>query len=203
MGDDRLTEEELAKRASTTVERVRELVELGILDREDGTFARRDVMRARVVNDLEKKGIDAVALATALASGDLTLGYLESAGRRFPRSDLTFAELSDQMGVTFETLQRLYVACGLPRPNAEENVREEDLPILKAIPVLFGAGVAEGDVLRAVRVWGESARRVAQFQTHYFHNTVEEQFRRRGLRDNEAYEAAVREIGVRMGHSGE
>ena len=74
MGDERLTEEELAKRASTTVERVRELVELGILDREDGTFARRDVMRARVVNDLERKGIDAVALATALASGDLTLG---------------------------------------------------------------------------------------------------------------------------------
>ena len=58
--------------------------------------------------------------------------------------------------------------------------------MLKALPVLFGAGVAEGEVHRAVRVWGESARRVAQFQTHYFHNVVEEQFRRRGLRDNEA-----------------
>jgi adenylate cyclase len=44
---------------------------------------------------------------------------------------------------------------------------------------------------------------VAQFQTHYFHNTIEEPFRRRGLRDNEAFEAAIREVGVRMGHSGE
>jgi adenylate cyclase len=200
---DRLTEEQIAERANTTVERIRELVALGILAPEGGEFARHDVMRARVVNELDRKGIDATALAAALRSGDLTLGYLESAGRRFPRSDETFVELSSGMGISFETLQRLYVAFGLPRPNAEENVREEDMPILKAVPVLFGAGVAEGEVLRAVRVWGESARRVAQFQTHYFHNTVEEQFRRRGLRDNEAYETAVREVGVRMGHSGE
>jgi hypothetical protein len=107
------------------------------------------------------------------------------------------------MGISFETLRMLYVSCGLPSPEPDEHVREEDLPILKALPVLFGAGVVEGEVLRVLRVWGESARRVAQFQTHYFHNTVEEQFRRRGLRDNEAYEAAVRKVGVRMGHSGE
>jgi adenylate cyclase len=52
-------------------------------------------------------------------------------------------------------------------------------------------------------VWGDGARRVAQFQNHYFHNTVEERFRRRGLRDNEAFEAAIRDVGLRMGHSGE
>jgi adenylate cyclase len=44
---------------------------------------------------------------------------------------------------------------------------------------------------------------VAQFQAHYFHNTVEEPFRRRGLRDNEAFEAAINEVGLRMGHSTE
>src|SRR5918995_1154758 len=75
--------------------------------------------------------------------------------------------------------------------------------MLKAIPVLFGAGLDEGEVLRAVRVWGDSARRVAQFQEHYFHNKVEERFRRRGLRDNEAFETAIRDVGLRMGHSGE
>jgi adenylate cyclase len=107
------------------------------------------------------------------------------------------------MGISFETLQRFYVAFGLPRPRSEEQVREEDLPVIKAIPVLFGAGVGEGEALRAVRVWGDSARRVAQFETHYFHHTIEQPFRGRGLRDNEAFEAALREVGVRMGHSGE
>jgi hypothetical protein len=52
-------------------------------------------------------------------------------------------------------------------------------------------------------VWGDSARRVAQSQSHYVHHSIEEPFRRRGLRDNEAFEAALREVGVRSGRSGE
>jgi hypothetical protein len=203
MERDRLSEDALAERAGTSVERVRELADLGILEPEGGTFPRRDVVRARVVLELEAKGIDADGLAKALASGHLSLGYVESAVHRFPRLDQTFAQLSEEMGIPFETLQRFYVAIGLPRPHSDEQVREEDHPMIKAIPVLFGAGVGEGDVLRAVRIWGDSARRVAQFQTHYFHYTIEQPFRRRGLRDNEAFEAAIREVGVRMGHSGE
>jgi adenylate cyclase len=201
--DDHLTEEELARRARMTTERVRELVHFGLLAPEEGLFRRRDVMRARVVAELESKGLDPRALASAHASGHLRLGYLESAGRRHPRSDRTFAQFSEQIGIPTETVQTFYVAFGLPRPRDDEYVREEDEPILIALPVLFGAGVGEGDVLRALRIWGDSARRVAQFQAHYFHNTVEEPFRRRGLRDNDALEAALNEVGLRMGHSGE
>jgi hypothetical protein len=168
MDRDKLTEEELAERAGATIERVRQLVRLGFLEPEAGAFRRRDVMRMRVFQELQAKGMDLNALAAAVASGHLSLGYLESAGRRFPRSDQTFAEFSKELGISVQTLQAVYVACGLPRPREEEHVREEDAPVLKAIPVLFGAGVREGDVLRAVRIWGDSARRVAQFQTHYF-----------------------------------
>jgi adenylate cyclase len=203
VGRDSITEAELAERADTDVDTIRRLVGLGILSLEDGAFRRRDVMRVRVVRDLQAKGIDSETLGAALASGHLTLGYLESAGRKFPRSDVTFERLAVDVGIAVETIQRIYVAFGLPRPEPDERVREEDLPMLKAIPVLFGAGVDEGEVLRAVRVWGDGARRVAQFQSHYFHNTVEEKFRRRGLRDNEAFEAAIRDVGLRMGHSGE
>jgi adenylate cyclase len=203
MERDLLTEDEIAERAGTSVEGIRVLVDLGILEPEQGMFRRHDVMRARVVRDLQAKGIDADALAEALASGHLTLGYLESAGRRFPRSDRTFAQVSDDIGIPLETMGLLYIAFGLPSPQPDELVREEDLQVIKAIPVLFGAGVGEGDILRAVRVWGDSARRVAQFLTHYFHNTIEQPFRRAGLRDNEAFEAAIREVGLRMGHSGE
>jgi adenylate cyclase len=200
---DRLTEEQLADRSGIGRDRLRRLIDAGILRDDGGTFARRDVMRARVIADLEAAGIDVDALATAFASGDLTLGYLESAGRRHPRSDRTFAEVSDDLGVPFPTLERLYVAFGLVRPDRNERVREEDLEVLKVLPVLFGAGLQEGDVLRMARVWGDSARRVARFLPHYFHTAVEERFRRRGLRDNEAYEAALRQVGVRAGRSGE
>jgi len=201
---DRVSEQDLAERAGATLDRVRELTALGLIAPDEaGAFRRRDVMRVRVARDLEAKGLDVHDLAAAVKPGHLKLGYLESAGRRFPRSDQTFAEFSKDIGIPLETLQDLYVAFGLPRPREDEHVREEDVPVLKALPVMFGAGVGEGDVLRAVRIWGDSARRVAQFQTHYFHNTIEEPFRRRGLGDNEAFEAAISDVGLRMGHSGE
>lgn len=204
MDPDRLTEDELAERSGASREFIRQLADLDILRADErGTFTRRDVMRARVVTDLHAMGIESEALATALASGHLTLGYLESAGRRHPRSDHTFGEMAKEIGVPFTTLERIYVAFGLLRPARDERVREEDRQVIKMLPVLFGAGLEEREVLRMARVWGDSARRVAQYLPHYFHTTVEERFRSRGLRDNEAYEAAIREVGVRTGRSGE
>jgi adenylate cyclase len=199
----RFTEAEVADRVGTTPERIRRFAELGILEPQDGTFPRRDVLRARFVLGLEDTGIDADAVAGAIASGDLTLGYVEFGGRKPPRSELTFDQLSDEVGIPLDLLERLYVAFGLPRPAPDEHVREEDLHLLKVVPVLFGAGISEGEILRLARVWGDSARRVAQFQNHYLHTSIEEPFRRRGLRDNEAFEAALREVSVRAGRSGE
>ena len=200
---DRLTEDELAERAGTSAERIRDYVALGILQPDGGWFARRDVVRARVVAHLAAIGIEPAALSKALASGHLTLGYLESAGRRHPRSDRTYAKLAQEIGAPFTTIERIFVAFGLPRPGRDERVREEDRDVIAVLPVLFGAGLDEADVLRMARVWGDSARRVAQYLPHYFHMTIEEQFRRRGLGDNQAFEAAIREVGVRVGRSGE
>jgi adenylate cyclase len=200
---DRLTEQELAERSGASTEHIRRLVDLGILQSEDGTFERRDVMHVRVVGQLDSMGIDVEALATAIASGHLSLGYLESAGRRFPRSDVTFTEVAAEIGIPFSTLDNLYIAFGLPRPEPQERIREEDLEALREMRVLFAAGLDEHDVLRMARVWGDSTRRVAQYLPHYFHHTVEEPFRQRGLKDNDAYEAALREVGLRVGRSGE
>ena len=200
---DRLSREELAERSGTTIERIQRLVDLGILRSEDGTFERRDVMNVRVVGQLEAMGIDEDALATALASGHLSLGYLESAGRRFPRSDLTFADVARDIGIPFSTLDSVYMAFGLPRPDIDEYVRQEDLEALRELGILFAAGLEERDVLRMARVWGDNTRRVAQYLPYYFHHTVEEQFRQKGLNDNDAYEAALREVGLRVGRSGE
>jgi class 3 adenylate cyclase len=157
----------------------------------------------RAIGELESTGIELGALAKALASGHLTLGYMEAAVRRLPRSDRTFEQLGETVGVPFATLERLYVAFGLPRPAPDEKVRMEDLEALRILPVLTGAGVEEVEILRMARVWGDSMRRAAQYLPHYFHATVEDRFRQRGLRDNEALDAAIAEVGVRIGQSGE
>lgn len=204
LSGDRFSESEVAQRVGTTPEHIRRLAELGILEPdENATYARAAVLRARVVLDLDRMGIDEAAVAAALASGDLTLGYVEMGGRRPPRSDQTFEEFGEEVGIPYPTLERLYVAFGLSRPEPGERVREEDLKFLKTIPVLVTAGVDEGDILRLARVWGDSARKVAQFQSQYLHRSIEEPFRRQGLGDNAALEAAIRQVAVRSGRSGE
>jgi adenylate cyclase len=200
---DQLTEDDVATRSGASRKRIRELVDLGVLEPRDGKFPRRDVMRARVVTHLDAMGLEAEALAKAVASGHLTLGYLESAGRRHPRSASTFAQVSEEMGIPSGALERIYLAFGLPRPEMDERVREEDLDAINGLAVLLQAGLEEADVLRMARVWGGGARRIAQYLPHFFHVTVEPRFRSRGLADNEAYEAAIREVGLRVGRSGE
>lgn len=200
---DALTEAEVAERAGTTVENVRELAGLGLLGSQRGTLSRRDVLLARVIGELTATGIEAQDLATALEAGELSFAHLESAGRRHPRVETTFEELAADIGTEFETLEAVFIAFGLPQPRRDERIRQEDLQALRTLPVLLAAGVTEGQILQMARVWGDSARRVAQYQAHFMHAVVEEPFRRRGLRDNEALEAAFREVGVHSGRSGE
>jgi adenylate cyclase len=200
---DTLTEDEVAERSGAPVERIRELAQLGLLGSGAGTFRRRDVLLARVIVDLTATGIEAQDLATAVDAGELSFAHLESAGRRHPRAETTFGRLVDELGTDFETLEAIFIAFGLPQPRRDERIRQEDLQALKTLPVLLGAGVSEGQVLQMARVWGDSARRVAQYQAHFIHAVVEEPFRQRGLRDNEALEAAFREVGVHSGRSGE
>ena len=201
--EDQLTEAQLAERTGTPPDQVRLLVEFGVLRPEQGMFRSRDLVRLRVLADLKALGVDAHSVAKALSSGYLSLGYLENSALKPPQSELSFSQLADELDIPFSTLEKLYIACGLGHPSPEELVRAQDVPIIRAVPVLFGARVSEGEVLRAVRIWAESARRVAQYQIHHFHNSIEEPFRQRGLSDNEALEAAVLEVSVRLGHSGE
>jgi adenylate cyclase len=201
---DRLDEADLARRSGTSVERVRELAALGVVEPDaDGTFARRDVMRTRMVAYLRTMEIEADDIGRALGSGHLTLGYLEAAGRKHPRTTRTHAEMSQEIGLAIDAVQRLYVAFGLRPPAPDERVREEDLGVLTALGVMVAAGVEEAGLLRMARVWGDNARRIAQYLPHYFHTAVEAEFRDAGLGDNQAYEAAIREVGMRVGRSGE
>jgi adenylate cyclase len=196
-----LTHEEVARRAGTTVERVHELAELGILRENahaDEPFGSGDALRAQLVQELDAFGIPAHQVAKALSEGVLTLSYLDRFPDPPPRSGRTYAQVCDELGLPFELIERVYAGFGLRRPKPDERVREDDLAIVSGLPVLFEAGLTEGEVLRAARVWGEGPRRVAQHQVHSFHELIEEPFRRQGLSDDQALDAALTSVGVRL-----
>jgi adenylate cyclase len=196
-----LTEEEVARRAATTPERVRELAELGVLAPEPGAaepFASGDPLRVQLVDELEAHGIPPAHVAAAVADGKLSLGYLDRFPPPSPRSDRTYGELCAELGISCDLLEQVYSSFGLPRPHRDDRVREEDLKVISGFPLLFESGLGEGEILRAARVWSEGVRRVAQHQVHSFHELVEEPFRQRGLTDDEALDAALTQIGARL-----
>jgi adenylate cyclase len=196
-----LTEEDVARRAATTRERVRELVELGILalgPDSDEPFRGGDALRVQLVEELEASGIPPSRVAAAISGGALSLSYLDWFPDPSPRSSRTHAELCGELGIPFRLLDRIYAGFGLPPPRPDERVREEDLDIVSGLTILFTAGLGEGEVLRAARVWGDGVRRVAQHQVHSFHELIEEPFRRQGLSDDQALGAALSQVGVRL-----
>jgi Adenylate cyclase regulatory domain len=196
-----LTEEEVARRAGVSEQRVSELEALGIVARAsepDETFGRGDVLRIQLVEELESSGIPAARVAEAISAGALSLSYLDRFPDPPPRSSQTPADLCEDLGVSFQLLERIFSAFGLPHPQRDDPVREDDLSVVSQLSILFTAGLGEAEVLRAARVWGEGVRRVAQHQVHSFHELIEEPFRRRGLSDDEALDAALSQIGVRL-----
>ena len=196
-----VTEEEVARRAGVTRERVRELVDVGVLERRgdpNAPFRSGDALRVRLVDELEASGIPVARVAAAISSGTLSLAYLDRFPDPSPRSNRTHTELAEELGIPFALVQRIYAGFGLPRPEPDELVREEDLAIISGLPILFSAGLGEGEVLRAARVWGEGVRRVAQHQVHSFHELIEEPFRKQGLSDAEALDAALTQVGVHL-----
>jgi adenylate cyclase len=195
-----LTEDELVRRSGASSARVRELRALGILGGGDASapFRAGDSLRLQLVHELESSGIPASRIAEAIAEGALSLAYLDLLPDPPARSDRTYAEACAELGVRFGLLERVYAAFGLPRPESDERLREDDLRIVSGLAILFEAGLGEAEVLRAARVWSEGVRRVAQHQVHSFHELIEEPFRRRGLSDDEALSAALAEVGVRL-----
>jgi adenylate cyclase len=196
-----LTEEEVARRAGTSRERVRELVDLGVLScgpGEDGPFRNGDALRVQLVDELEAGGIPPARVAAAIADGALSLSYLDWFPDPPPRAEQTYAEACDELGIPFALLEKVFASFGLPRPQSSDRVRREDEDVLAGLPVLLEGGLGEAEVLRASRVWAEGVRRVAQHQVHSFHELIEEPFRQQGLSDDEALSAAMAKVGARM-----
>ena len=196
-----LTAEEIAQRAGTTLERVRELAELGIIgqgsDRQK-PFRSGDALRIQLVDELAAFGIEPERVAAALSEGALTLSYLDRFPDPPPREVRTHAEVCAELGISFDLLERIYTGFGLPRPRPDEPVREDDLQIISGLPLLFESGLGEGEILRAARVWGDGPRRVAQHQVYSFHELIEEPFRQQGLSDDQALDAALTQFGTRL-----
>ena len=164
-------------------------------------FRRRDVMVVRVVETLDAKGIDAGSVAVApLRRSHARLPRERRAAASTVRHDVRAARREHRH-------RRRDARTHLRRVRASRSGTRRARPLggssrcCGCCPCSSRRG-ARGRGLRLARVWGDAARKVAQYLTHYMHHAIEEQYRRRGLRDNEAFEAALAEVGRAWGRRG-
>jgi adenylate cyclase len=156
---------EAADRAGITIDELRRLVELGIVQPDQqGRYWPGDVRRAGLIGSLIAAGIPLDGLAGAIRDGHVSLDFLDAPAfeRLSSFSDMTFAELAERMGVPVHVLLQIREAAGSPAAAPGDRVRNEELAHAAIIELAVGAGFQPSSLQRMMRVQADSMRRIAE-----------------------------------------
>ena len=168
-----------AERAGASVEELRHLVVLGILQPDaEGRFSDGDIRRVAVVHSLVAASIPLELLASALRSGDLSLDFVDDPAYSLFASfaSETFEELSARTGVPLHLLVAMREATGAAVPDPSSRVREDEMTIVRALDFELAHGFREIAVERNLRVMGDSLRRIAETSGAIWRSEVMEPF---------------------------
>jgi adenylate cyclase len=162
---------EAAARAGISVGDLDQLVDLGILQPSEGDLLSiGDVRRMVLLQGFVAAGIPLEGLATQIRNGNLSIAAMDSpAFDAFASlTPVTFAELSDQIGVPVDLLMVIREAIGSALPTPDDRVREDEMAIVPLIAAQVKAGFKHSTIERALRAIGDSMRRVAEVEMGWF-----------------------------------
>src|SRR5205823_10142700 len=185
-----LTEAQLAERAGVGTDRVTALLDLGIVAvQPDGTFLPGNVQRVRLANALERSGVALDAVATAIEKGELSFGFLNLLfDEDIAFTGKTYAQACAERGWDVSYVQQIHQALGLPRPEPEDPVRDDDLQMFATGEFSLGLGMTPDQVARALRVYGDNLRRITDAESPFYHAYFEEPLLRAGLSEGQMLE---------------
>lgn len=166
----------MAKRAGVEPEFVDRLIDLGILTAaENGEASPGAVRRTRLVHALERAGLPLEDVAAAIASRALSLGFLDHPvfDRFSGLTGRTFRQLSEETGVPTQTLIVIREALGFAQPTPDDPVREDEMLIVPVIERQLERGIKPSVIERWLRVYGDSARRMAETEADWWRTEVE------------------------------
>jgi adenylate cyclase len=198
-----LSEAELAERSGCSLERVQELVRLGILvpRDHDGPFAATDAHRVRLMQAFEDAGIEIELIARGIEAGKLSY---ENVGLLLPEpaaSSASYEEIARESGRSPEAIRRLVSEFGLPQMGSESRLRDDDVPVLLELLTVW-ADADDDDLARLARAYGQNIRRLVASDLEIASNSLFARLRRSGLSDEEM-RAAARGLGLRVMALGE
>jgi DNA-binding transcriptional MerR regulator len=164
---DELSALELIGRAGVLPEDVERLVQLGIFAPRAGErpFTPGDVRRVRLASACAETGLPLEGIGAAMAAGKLIPAVLDHPLFRWSgRTAETYRDLAARLGLRMALLRRGYEAAGFAPPEPDELVREDGLDLIPTIQAAVAAGIDEDATVRALRVFGDSLRLIAETQ---------------------------------------
>ena len=180
---DALSRHEIAQHAEVDVAYVDRLVELGILSPGVGDrFSPTDVRRIGLIQGLEATGLQLTAIGEAILRGDVSLEFLDEPDddRFTAATSTTFGELSAETGLPVEVLLTIREAMGSARPDVDDRVREIELGVVPMLQLQLRGGVRQPVMERALRVYGDSLRRLADTEADWWGSEILEPLFRSG-----------------------
>jgi adenylate cyclase len=174
--------------APATIER---LMALGLLP-EDGP-RRSDINGIRLIVSFETAGIGLDTFAAAARDGFLSLEFRR---RLLPEpiglSTWSFRQACVELGLDEQVTRREFIAAGLPAPESDRIIREDDLALLRLLGESSSLGISDESATRALTVFGRSSRLQAEAMRDLFRRDVEAATADRGLPPAAVMEAAAR-----------
>ena len=192
---------DVADRAGVANDDVVMLVELGILSSgPDGHLSEGDVRRVRLMQTLERAGMPLRGVAAAVQSGNLSLGFLDTAAydRLASLSEVTLQEVSEKTGIPVELLMIIREAVGFAEPQPEDRLRENELQIVPLVEAQICEGFRVTVIDRWLRVYGDSLRRIAETEVDWWHTEVELPLLKSGMTPADMIEAADSRVAQRI-----
>ena len=169
--------QEAAERAGVSLGEFSLLIGLGILTpAEGGRFTSGDIRKAELIQSLTAAGMPLEDLAAAISRGDLALDFVDQpAYERFTAlSDLTFAQVSAETGVPVELLMVIREAEGGAPATPDDRVREGELEIAPFVELQVKMGFHDTAIERLLRAFGDTMRRAAETESHWWRTEVME-----------------------------
>jgi adenylate cyclase len=179
--------EQAASRAGVTGEFVARMKSSGFVGDEDGAgFSDADIRMLQVLQNMERAGLPLEGLAALVGSGHLSLDFIESAGQYVftPLEDTTFAQLSEDTGIPIGVLATIREAVGGPPPGPDARIGQSELAVLPLVQLQHELGFRERAIERALRVYGDSLRRIAETEAEWFRSEIVQSMLAKGMTED-------------------
>ena len=146
-----------------------------------------------MVDSLERAGINVDEMARAQAEGALSFAFLERPvfDRFSGLSPLTFSGLAAETGVPLDLLMVIREAVGFAQASPDDLVRDDELLVVPAVRTHFERGLSPAVIERWLRVFGESARRMAETEADWWRTEIEQPMVAAGLGEGVVLDVAA------------